>query len=337
MISTKSFYNFQSQFHSAGKKKHYIFPHNEKKIKLHTDYMMIMNDEIFNSYLKAGKIAAQVREQCKEMIKVGSTFLNVAELIENRIRELGGEIAFPVNISVNNIAAHFTPDKEDTTVFNQGDVVKVDIGVHVNGYIGDTTITIDLGDNKDLSKASQDALAEAIKIIKPGVNIGEIGNVIEQTIKKYGFKPIANLTGHGLDKYDLHAEPQIPNIRINTDYVLKQDQVIAIEPFATTGSGFVKESETILIFRLIAPQPVRNFDARNIIRFGEKRNGLPFAKRWLNISDIKSRIAIRELVNRGALYEYPILKDIEGSKISQFEHTIIVRDEPVVTTKDEEG
>jgi len=299
-----------------------------------------MEKEILENYIKAGKIAAQVREESRSRAKVGAKLFDLAEWIENRIKELGADIGFPVNISVNNIAAHFTPSKDDETTFKPGDVIKIDIGTHVNGYIGDTATTVSLGGNEDLLKASREALNEAIKIAKPGTKLGEIGTVIEQTIKKYGFKPISNLTGHGLDKYDLHAEPQIPNITNDIEYELKEGQAIAIEPFATTGSGRVNESGDVMIFMLVEPQPVRNFDARRIISFAQKRNGLPFAKRWvlsdLGMSDIRFRLALRELSTKNVLHEYHVLKDVDDCKISQFEHTLIVGDKPIVTTRYEE-
>lgn len=285
-----------------------------------------------DKYLKAGKIAAQIRDECKDHVKVGAKFFELAEWIENRIKELNAEIAFPVNISVNNIAAHFTPNKDDKNIFKENDVVKIDIGVHIDGYIGDTATTISLGGNEELLKASKEALDEAIKIIRPGINIGEIGGVIEETIKKYGFRPITNLTGHGLDRYDLHADPQIPNTKIDSNYELKEDQVIAIEPFATTGSGFVKESDEIMIFSLVNPQLVRSPDARRIIDLGLKRNGLPFAKRWFHFTDIRFRLALKELEIKDIIHKYPVLFDTEGCKISQFEHTVIVRDNPIITT-----
>ena len=298
-----------------------------------------MEPEIFDNYVKAGKIASQVRDEFQKRIVAGAHLLEIANSVESWIRELGGEPAFPVNISVNNVAAHYTPPAGDETAFKQGDMVKLDIGVHVNGYIGDTATTIYLGDDEKDSQlvlASKKALEEALKLVKPGAKISEIGEAVETAIKSLGFKPISNLTGHGLEQYDLHAEPQIPNIKITSGYELKEDQVIAIEPFASSGDGYVRESGETLIYMILYPQPVRNPEARQIIKLMSARQGLPFAKRWLQISDIKLRLALRELKMRNAVHEYPILKDRDNCKISQHEHTVIVRDKPVVTTRVEE-
>jgi len=293
-----------------------------------------MEKEILENYIKAGKIASEVREESKKLIKPGESLLKISETIEELIRKKGGEPAFPVNISLNNIAAHYTPAKNDVTIIKESDVVKIDLGVHIDGYIGDTACTI-IFDSKHekLKEASEKALEEAIKICRPGVLLSDISEKIEATIKSFGFKPVANLTGHGLDAYNLHAEPQIPNIKFRSDYKLKEDQVIAIEPFATDGLGLIKESEPTLIFA-IHSGAVRNQDARKIIKFGEKFNGLPCAERWIPIESLfKIKIALRELRERNIIYDYPVLKEVENGLISQAEHTIIIKDEPIITTK----
>lgn len=296
-----------------------------------------MDGGILESYLQAGKIASAVREESKPLIKIGARIVDIAEQIEKMIRSRGAEPAFPVNISINDVAAHYTPMKNDTIAIKENDTVKIDIGVHVNGYVGDTAYTICFDDKLiELVKASEAALEEAIKFCKPGMHLHMLSEAIEKTIKSFGFRPIANLTGHGLEQYDLHAEPQIPNISFHGHYELKENQVIAIEPFATNGTGMIKESEQVLIFRLLEPKPVRNMDARKIISFADKLNGLPFAERWiqdLGFSQFKTRVALKELRERGVLYDYPVLKEIAGGMISQFEHTVIIKDEPIVTTR----
>lgn len=298
-----------------------------------------MEKEILEKYIQAGRIASAVREEILPKIVIGEKLLSIAEFAEKRIQELGGEPAFPVNISINNVAAHFTPDAGDKSEFRENDVVKIDIGVQVDGYIGDTAATVSLakdGRHNDLLEASRKALEDAIKLAKPGVSLGEIGNCIENIIRTAGFMPVANLTGHGLEQFNLHAEPQIPNIKTDSNYRLREGQVIAIEPFASTGEGFVKESGDALIYMLLYSQPVRNSDAKRIIQLGLKRNGLPFAKRWLSLPEIKFRLAMRELEMRNCIHPYPILKDVEGSLISQFEHTVIVGEKPIITTAKEE-
>ncbi|MEM7819804.1 MAG: type II methionyl aminopeptidase [Candidatus Aenigmatarchaeota archaeon] len=303
-----------------------------------------MEEEILQKYLLAGKIASEVREESKKIVEPGIKLLKLAEKIETLIKEKGGLPAFPVNISINDIAAHYTPTNIDEKTIKESDVIKIDIGVHVDGYIGDTAFTIAFDDKyNDLIRASEEALKNAIELCKPGTLLSNISTTIEETIKSFGFKPISNLTGHGLERYNLHAEPQILNVKFSSNYRLKENQIIAIEPFATNGAGLVKESGDVFIFMLVNKLPVRNFDARKIVDFAEQYNGLPFTERWLMTNEAKSfgipdslfkiRIALKELRERGIIYDYPVLKDAKFGLVSQSEHTIIVKDEPIVTTK----
>jgi methionyl aminopeptidase len=291
-----------------------------------------MDIEIEKKYVKAGKIASQVREAAVKKAAPGMKLLELADFIENQTKKLGGEIAFPANLSLNEVAAHYTPTKEDETLIPENGNLKIDIGVHIDGYVADTAKTATFGNaDEKLSEASASALDEAIKLVKPGAKLSDISKKIEDTITSFGFKPVSNLTGHGVDNYFLHASPQIPNIATNTSVTLEEGQVIAIEPFATDGRGSVKDGSTTLIYMLMERKPVRNPDSRKIIEFAEKFNGLPFAERWIPFDSIfKTRIALRELIEKEIVYEYPPL--VESGMVSQHEHTIIVKDKPIVTT-----
>jgi len=293
-----------------------------------------MDDDIKEKYLQAGRIASQVREESRKWVFVGKSLLELAEQIESAIKEKGGEPAFPVNLSINDISAHYTPTKNDSSVIKEKDVIKVDIGVHVDGYIADTAYTVSFNDKYNyLVDAVKNALKEAIKMCTPGTTIAEISGKIEETIRSFGCNPVSNLTGHGLERFTEHTDPEIPNVKINSSYMLKEDQVIAIEPFATSGEGRVKDTETILIFMLSERKPVRNPDARKIIEFVERFNGLPFAERWIPLSLFKIRIALRELRQRGVIYDYPILKEVSNGVVAQYEHTVIVKDKPIIITE----
>ncbi|HLD49166.1 MAG TPA: type II methionyl aminopeptidase [archaeon] len=293
--------------------------------------------EGFEKYLKAGKIAAEIREASKELVKPGVKILDIAEAIEKMIYDKDAIPAFPINISINDIAAHYTPQKVDETTIKESDITKIDIGICVDGYIGDTAYSVSFDKKNDkLIEASRAALDEAIKLCVPDALLSDVSAKIEETIKSFGFKPISNLTGHGLDLYDLHAEPQVPNISFKSSYRLKEDQVIAIEPFATNGAGMIKDTENIFIYRLVQIKPTRNQEARKIISFAEQRYGLPLAERWLmpiiGNNLFKTRLALRELRLQEIIYDYPVLKEVKGGMISQAEHTIIVKDPPIVTT-----
>ncbi|MBI4014572.1 MAG: type II methionyl aminopeptidase [Candidatus Aenigmarchaeota archaeon] len=291
-----------------------------------------MDAEAEEKYIKAGKIAAKVRDEAAKMAKPGAKLLKIAEFIESETRRLGGEPAFPANLSLNEIAAHYTPVKNDETVIPDGSILKIDVGVHVDGYVADTAKTIAFSDEMErLSNASRDALEEAIKLVKSGAKIADISKRIEAVITSQGYKPVSNLTGHGLERYFLHAEPRIPNVATRNEARLKDGMAIAIEPFATSGMGEVRDSAPALIFMLLGKKPLRGGDARKAAAFAESFKGLPFAERWLPFdSTFKARLALRELREKGVLYDYPPLK--EKGMVSQHEHTILVKDEPIVTT-----
>ncbi len=275
-----------------------------------------------DDWIKAGKIAVEALEYGKKLIKVDASILDIVEKIESKIISLGANPAFPVNISMNYIAAHYTAYKDDKTKFQQGDLVKLDIGVHVNGAIGDNAVTIDLGNNKELVEASKEALGEAIKISKEGTEVREIGYVIQSKIKEFNLAPIINLSGHKLDRYKVHAGLTIPNYDNNDKTKLEKDMIIAIEPFATNGEGKVIEGKGSDIFKLIKKKPVRNDHARKVLNFIEQYNGLPFAKRWINMP--MKDLAFNILEREGIIYQYPQLIEISRGLVSQAEHTVMI-------------
>lgn len=299
-----------------------------------------MNEEIKKKYIKAGKIASEARKYGISLIKEGVSLLEVSEKVEKKIKELGGEFAFPPQISLNEVAAHYCADFEDKIVFKKGDIVKLDVGVMVDGYIGDTAESICVGhENEDyvgnkLIMASREALNNAIKIIKPGITIGEIGKKIQETILSYGFSPVKNLSGHGLDKYVFHARPSIPNFDTGDKNTLIKGMVIAIEPFASTGKGIIYESSNGNIFSQISKKPVRNLITRQILNEIEKYKNMPFTTRWLayKFGLQKTNFALRELLQLGIIRSYPPLPDADKGLVSQAEHTIIIDDEIIVTT-----
>ena len=213
--------------------------------------------------------------------RVGS-FLELVDSVENRVRENGADLAFPLNVSLNEDAAHDTASPGDERVFAKGNVIKLDLGVQIDGYIADTATTVDLGNNALLLDASHEALEAAIRLVRPGVTAGEIGAVVEREITSRGYRPISNLTGHGLDRYVQHRDPTIPNIAINGGSVLEEGMAFAIEPFATTGSGRVGEKTRIEIYSQIAEKPVRIPSARASMEKVRERHGLPFSRRWLD-------------------------------------------------------
>lgn len=280
--------------------------------------------EIVTKYTTAGKILARVRKETAKQVKVGASLLDVANFGENMIRKEGGEPAFPINISCNEEAAHTTPTKEDTDVFGE-DMVKLDIGVHIDGYIADTAITVDLSGHPELVDAAEAALEAAIQAVHAGINTAELGVIINDTITGFGFKPVANLTGHGLAQYMQHVPPTIPNIPVDSGVVLEVGQVVAIEPFATDGRGYVGEGAGTEIYNKVGNKPIRAPAARAILKEIEPFRTLPFAKRWLNSKHLD--FAMLQLEKNGNISSYPVLKEETGKLVSQAEHTLMVEED----------
>ena len=196
-----------------------------------------MDKEIQDSFLKAGRIAAEALAYGQKKIKVGVSLREVCDAVEQKIIALGGGIAFPAQTSLNHVAAHNCPGPEDETVYQEGDVVKLDVGVHIQGYVADNACTVNLGSHDDLVKASRDAVNAAIRILQPGLPVCAIGKVVEEIITSYDLEPIRNLCGHGLGQFKVHTSPTIPNYDNGDPTPLKEDQAIWIETVARTGGG----------------------------------------------------------------------------------------------------
>jgi methionyl aminopeptidase len=297
--------------------------------KLDENQMLDEINEIIEKYMTAGKILSKVREETAKQVTVGASLFEVARFSEDMIRELGGEPAFPINISCNEEAAHATPKMDDTQVFGE-DMVKLDIGVHIDGYIADTAKTVDLSGNPELVEAAEAALEAAIKAIHAGINTAELGIIINDTITGFGYKPVANLTGHGLAQYMQHVPPSIPNIPIDKGVTLEVGQVVAIEPFATNGQGHVNEGASTEIYHIVGTRPIRAPAARALLKEIEAYQTLPFAKRWLNSKHLD--FALLQLEKNGNIASYPVLKEENGALVSQAEHTVIVEEEGCTVT-----
>ncbi len=288
--------------------------------------------------LQAGKIAQEVKKYIKPFVKKGVPLLEIAEKIENKIIELKGKPAFPTNLSINEIAAHFTPSYNDETLANG--LLKVDFGVQIDGWISDTAFSVDLensSENKKLIEASEKALEEAEKTIKKGITIGEIGEAIQKEIESFGFSPIINLSGHQIEQYNLHSGLSIPNIDNKQNNEIKSG-LYAIEPFATNGSGKVKDGKPSGIYSLIEYKNIRNPSAREILEYiAEEYKELPFCSRWLvKKFGTKALPALNQLEQNGNLHQYAQLVEVNKGIVAQTENTILIKEngEKIVTTRE---
>lgn len=287
-----------------------------------------------------GKISYEALIKARDMVKPGVKLLDVADAVENFVREKGYTCAFPLNLSINEQAAHYTPSFMDDKVFTENDIVKVDFGAAKEGVLGDCAVTVDLtGQYSKLVDASRMALDNALSMIKIGVKVGDIGKEIAKTIESAGYKPVMNLGGHGVGVHNLHAEIFIPNYDNKDETTLEEGEVIAIEPFVTTGKkGLIAESGICDIYNFAQECSVRLPSARDLLKeIQTNHNSEPFAVRWLankQVSKFGLYAAVNELVRAGALTPHPTLVGLDNGMIAQSEVEVIVeKDSCVVLTK----
>ncbi|MDR5656358.1 MAG: type II methionyl aminopeptidase [Halobacteriota archaeon] len=292
-----------------------------------------LSAERFEKYREAGDILRETLDAAAEKVEPGASHLDVAEFAEAQIEAAGAEPAFPANISIDEEASHASPGRDDESEFHEGELVCLDVGVHVDGWIADAAISVDLGDHTDLIEAAEEALDAAIEVAGPGVHTGEIGAEIQDVIEAYGYNPVVNLSGHGLAEYDAHTNPTIPNRGVDTGVELEVGDVIAIEPFATDGGGTVSEGQKTEIYSLRQERSVRNRRARELLgEIVERYDRLPFAARWFE--GARTDMTLNRLTQQNVLESYPVLKGPDGTKISQAEHTMIVTEDGVELTTD---
>jgi methionyl aminopeptidase len=290
------------------------------------------------SAVRSGEIAARVLREISEMIKPKVKIIKICTTAEKKIREYGGVPAFPCNVSINHIAAHSTSPKGDRSEVPEFGLVKLDIGVHIDGYITDTAFTVDIDSTLDgFVAATEDALQEAITLLQPGVSLGEIGANTEKVIKAYGLKPISNLTGHSIKRYQLHSGKQVPNIKARGTPKAEVGEYYAIEPFATSGIGSVIDSDYVYIFANTGLDTQLSGTTEQLrVYLREKYGPFPFASRWIGSSskDIDVIEEIKSLIRAKAVRGFPIQLEKKSRPVSQAEHTVFVSEEgPVILTK----
>ncbi len=285
-----------------------------------------MNKSELDCLRKAGKIASRCREWARENIRPGVEIRTILETIEEMIREAGAHPGFPAQSSRNDVAAHYCSSPEDKTTYEEGDCVKVDLGVHVDGYITDTATTVDLSSDGrwgELIASSSNALAAAIASIEDGVPVGELGAAIERTITAAGYEPVRNLTGHGLARWKVHTPPQIPNYGERGGGRLKTGMLFAIEPFASTGRGYIREQGKSEVFMMVRPPKKAKGLNRDILREIDSWRGLPIARRYFNAFDrTELEDVISKLTKQGSMLRFPPLVEDSGIMVAQTEHSI---------------
>ncbi|WP_455367747.1 type II methionyl aminopeptidase [[Eubacterium] cellulosolvens] len=290
-----------------------------------------MAEESLEYYLKAGEIASQLRHDITNQNIDEKSVLSLCNMIEKRIKDRGGIPAFPCNIGINDIAAHYTSNPGDLKTVPPGSLVKIDFGVSIKGYIVDTALT--LTTNPGLMRmitAAEEALSAAIKNFRPGKKLSDVGASIHRTIHSLGFQPIQNLSGHMMERYTLHAGKSVPNIATKDVSQIKRGEVYAIEPFVTVldGAGRVMEGGDTYIYRFVKEKGIKGEKEKALLREIKKRfRTLPFTIRWLSEASEASFIkSFNRLISQRNIEAYPILREAWGKPVAQSEHTVVVND-----------
>ncbi len=290
------------------------------------------------SQVKAGKIAAKVLKEIAQEVTPGMKVINICTLAEKKIIEYGGRPAFPCNVSINNVAAHYTAPVSDSSVLPDSGLVKIDLGAHVEGYLSDIAKTFDMdGTLEGFIAATDDALEEAISMMQPGTKLGDVGKTIENVIKAYGIKPISNLSGHNMRRWILHAGKSVPNVKTRSSEIIEAGEIYAVEPYATNGAGTVIDTELVYIFANTGRDVHLEGTGEKLrLHLRKKYGPLPFAARWIGTisSDIDLFGAIKELLKVKAIRGYPVQASRKGRPVSVSEHTVYIsEDGPVVLTR----
>ncbi|KAF8768372.1 methionine aminopeptidase 2-like isoform X2 [Argiope bruennichi] len=305
-----------------------------------------MEQDIYKDIRQAAEAHRQTRQYMKKFIKPGMTMIEICEELEKTARALIAEngleagLAFPTGCSLNNCAAHYTPNAGDTTVLTYDDVCKIDFGTHVNGRIIDCAFTLTYNPKYDkLLEAVREATNTGIKEAGIDVRLCDIGEAIQEVMesyevelngKTYPVKSIRNLNGHLIGQYRIHAGKTVPIVKGGEQTKMEEGEFYAIETFGSTGKGYVHDDMEVSHY-------MKNYDAGHVpLRLARSKQllnvinqnfgTLAFCRRWLDrLGQTKYLMALKDLCDKGIVDPYPPLSDIKGSYTAQFEHTILLR------------
>ncbi len=294
-----------------------------------------MEDDVKQKYVRSGEVIQKARQKAKEVAEPGTSYREIADTLEQLIREEGLEPAFPVNLSADHEAAHYSPGTDSERVLKGDEVLKIDIGAHCDGYIADTALTVNpSGKHQEMIETNREVLEKALEFLEPGKTVGELGTYIQNQVPDE-YSVVRNLTGHYLGHYTQHAGISIPNHRNKSNHVFEEGDAVAIEPFLTTGSGKIKEGKKGNIY-LEQDGNVRGRAERKLLKQVKSFEGLPFSPRWFDSFSGRDKMALKKLVQAGAVKSYPILREVDKGLVTQAEHTVLVGmddGENIVTTR----
>jgi methionyl aminopeptidase len=294
---------------------------------------MPYDKEELEKFRLSGRILRETRDEMRTQVHENMLAIDVCEKVEGLIRAKGGKPAFPCNVSINEVTAHYTSPPGDALIIPEGSTVKVDLGVQVDGYVTDTAFTVSFyPEGRSMANTAEQALKTAIENIHGDMALGKIGALIETSIKNRGFKPISNLTGHSVGRYLIHAGTSIPNVSQVSSGKVKTGEVYAIEPFVTLPEaiGRVDDSPQTTIYRLLKAKSVKTEAAKKMLKHVETNfRTLPFAERWLIgvVPKEQHKAAFNELLASKSIVSYPVFVEASKKPVAQAEHTVLMKDE----------
>jgi methionyl aminopeptidase len=293
---------------------------------------MLIPDDL-EKLRKAGAVAARALRLGMDMIAENVKLYDVAEEVESFIRKNGAKPAFPCNLSINEVAAHYTPSVNDRSRFEIGDVVKVDVGAHIDGLVGDTAGTVEVGTRsfKGMIESAVKARDTVMEFISDGCPVNEIGRTVDTSIRQDGFRPIANLTGHEIKRYNLHSGLSIPNVNDNNKTQIRPGMILAIEPFATNGQGLIRSAKPGNICKIANERPIADPELKAFYyELSKEFVTFPFCERWC--SGPKAGQMLNKLVRHGLVTVYSQLTEVKKGCVTQSEHTVYVNSEEILIT-----
>lgn len=295
---------------------------------------------------RAAEAHRQVRQYAQKAVKPGMSMTDIANMIEDSIRNVIEEdgllasIGFPTGLSLNEVAAHYTPNAGDKRILQASDVLKIDVGIQYNGRICDSAFTLTFDESRQwdpLLAAVRKATNAGIKEAGIDARLGEIGAAIQEVMESHEFeangktqqvKCVRNLNGHSIERYSIHGKKSVPIVAMpNLNTKMEEGEYFAIETFGSTGRGYVVDSGECSHYSRRGNPAHQNFrvaSARSLLHTINKHfSSLPFCRRYLDrVGEKNYLLGLRHLEQLGILNSYPPLADEMGSMTAQFEHTI---------------
>jgi len=293
---------------------------------------MSYDNEELEKFRLSGRILRETREEMRSFVRENMPIIEVCEKTEATIQAKGGKPAFPCNVSINEVAAHYTSPPEDKSIIPEGSIVKVDLGVHVDGYVSDTAVTVAFStEGRSMAATAEHALKTIIDNIHSEMNLGSIGALAETAIRNRGFKPISNLTGHSIGRYLIHAGTSIPSVSGYNPQKVKAGEVYAVEPFVTLPNAIarVDDNPQKTIYRYLKTK-TKNSEAKKLAKHIESNfRTLPFAERWLSgvLPKEKYKAAFKELLASKSIMSYPVFVEASKKPVAQAEHTLLIKED----------